>query len=161
MWRNLTLFCMGCTPVVSGPTGVTMLPARIIPFTERSERNSLVPPQRQTVVLIGRDPELLGLRAKLISSAGYVVHFMTPDHARAEVRKARPSQVWVFCHTLEFSELALLAVAIRSSAPDDKLLRLTGLNDTEQVPGLFDEMLEPVMGVDDLLRAVGHLAKRA
>jgi hypothetical protein len=138
-----------------------MLPARIIPFTERSERNSLVPPQRQTVVLIGRDAELLGLRAKLISSAGYVVHFMTPDHARAEVRKARPSQVWVFCHTLEFSELALLAVAIRSSAPDDKLLRLTGLNDTEQVPGLFDEMLEPVMGVDDLLRAVGHLAKRA
>jgi hypothetical protein len=53
-----------------------------------------------------------------------------PDEAVAEVQKARAAQVWVFCHTLEFYELALLAVAIRQRRPADKLLRLAGLNDT-------------------------------
>ena len=83
---------------------------------------------------------------------------MTPDQAMGEVRKEREAQVWVFCHTLEFYELALLAVAIRSSRPGDKLLRLTGLDEITQMPGLFDGLLEPVRGVDDLLRTVGELA---
>jgi hypothetical protein len=67
--------------------------------------------------------------------------------------------VWVFCHTLDFYELALLAVAIRNAHPADKLLRLTSLNDIGQVPGLFDELLEPIMGVDELLRVVAALAQ--
>jgi hypothetical protein len=111
------------------------------------------------VVQIGRDQELLRLRAKVISSAGYTVRSMTPDEATAELKKARGVSVWVFCHTLEFYELALLAVAIRKERSTDKLLRLTGLNDIRQVPGLFDELLEPVKGVDDLLRVVADLAK--
>jgi hypothetical protein len=83
---------------------------------------------------------------------------MTPDETMAEIRKARGGEVWVFCHTLEFCELALLAVAVRSNFPKDKLLRLTGLNDVQQVPGLFDGLLEPVKGVDDLLQTVAELA---
>jgi hypothetical protein len=86
---------------------------------------------------------------------------MTPDETMAEIRKARGGQVWVFCHTLEFYELALLAVAIRSTFPDDKLLRLIGLDDVGQVPGLFDGLLEPVKGVDDLLQAVAELATQS
>jgi hypothetical protein len=86
---------------------------------------------------------------------------MTPEESTAEIRQARGGQVWVFCHTLEFYELTLLAVAIRSNFPEDKLLRLTGLNDVGQVPGLFDELLEPVKGVDDLLRAVAELTARS
>ena len=86
---------------------------------------------------------------------------MTPEETTAEVRRARGGQVWVFCHTLEFYELALLAVAIRSSWPEDKLLRLSGLNDVGQAPGLFDELLEPVKSVDDLLRAVAELATQS
>jgi hypothetical protein len=86
---------------------------------------------------------------------------MTPEETTAEIRKARGGQVWVFCHTLEFFELALLAVAIRSSWPDDKLLRLSGLNDVGLAPGLFDELLEPVKGVDDLLRSVAELAAQS
>ena len=101
------------------------------------------------------------LRAKVISTAGYTVHSMTPDETTAEIRKARGGQVWVFCHTLEFYELALLAVAIRSSWPEDKLLRLSGLDDVRQAPGLFDELLEPVKSVDDLLRAVAELATQS
>ena len=57
---------------------------------------------------------------------------MFPDEATAEVQKERGGRVWVFCHTLELYELALLAVAIRNSCPSDKLLRLSGLNDVEQ-----------------------------
>jgi hypothetical protein len=83
---------------------------------------------------------------------------MTPDQVPAEFQKTHGPRVWVFCHTLDFYELALLAAAIRNRHPADKLLRLGSLNDIEQAPGLFDELLEPVMGVDELLRLVATLA---
>ena len=131
-----------------------MLPGRVIPFGDPSDPHSQSRrPQR--VVQIGRDPELLRLRARIITSAGYTVHSMAPDEATAELRTARAAQIWVFCHTLEFYELALLAVAVRSNRPEDKLLRLTGFNDNGLAPGLFDELLEPVNGIDDLLQVSG------
>lgn len=131
-----------------------MLPGRVLPFpySQPTERSRFV-------VLVGRDQELLRLRARIIRSAGHSVYSVTPDEAVAEVQKERAAQVWVFCHTIEFYELALLAVAIRQRRPADKLLRLAGLNETVQPPGLFDELLEPVEGVDDLLRVVAALAK--
>jgi hypothetical protein len=137
-----------------------MLPGRVIPFLVPVDPPSAGAEQPNIVVQIGRDEELLRLRAKVISSAGYTVHSMTPDQATGELKKAQGARVWVFCHTLEFYELALLAVAIRRERPADKLLRLTGLNDIRQVPGLFDELLEPVKGVDDLLRMVADLARQ-
>jgi hypothetical protein len=137
-----------------------MLPGRVIPFLVPVDPPSGSAEQPNIVVQIGRDEELLRLRAKVISSAGYTVHSMTPDQATGELKKAQGVRVWVFCHTLEFYELALLAVAIRRERPTDKLLRLTGLNDIRQVPGLFDELLEPVKGVDDLLRMVADLARQ-
>jgi hypothetical protein len=137
-----------------------MLPGRVLPFTASRDPHSRLAGPPQMVVQIGRDPELLRLRAKLISSAGYTVHSMTPDEATAEAKKVSGPKVWVFCHTLEFYELALLAVAIRSSWPEDKLLRLTGLNDIAYAPWLFDQLLEPVKGVDDLLRVVADLARQ-
>lgn len=136
-----------------------MLPGRVIPFLIPGDHPCPAADQPNIVVQIGRDEELLRLRAMVISSAGYTVHSMTPDQATAELRKTDGVRVWVFCHTLEFYELALLAIAIRKQRPADKLLRLTGLNDIRQVPGLFDELLEPVKGVDDLLRMVADLAK--
>jgi hypothetical protein len=137
-----------------------MLPRRVIPFLYRSNSCRQNADRPQTVFQIGRDQELLRLRAKIISRAGYTVQSMTPDQVPAEVREARGARVWVFCHTLDFYELALLAVAIRNSHPADKLLRLTSLNDVGQAPGLFDELLEPIMGVDELLRVVAALAQR-
>jgi hypothetical protein len=138
-----------------------MLSGRLIPFAEPSEPRSQVPQRPQMVVQVGRDRELLRLRAQIISSAGYTVHSMTPDEAFGDVRKEEEARVWVFCHTLEFYELALLAVAVRSSRPSDKLLRLTGLNDVGHMPGLFDGLLEPIRSVDDLLRTVSELATQS
>jgi hypothetical protein len=137
-----------------------MLLGRVIPFSEPGDPHSQAPGRPQMVVQIGRDPELLRLRARIISSAGYTVYSMTPEEATSEIRKTRAAQVWVFCHTLEFYELALLAVAVRNSRPEDKLLRLIGLNDTRLAPGLFDEFFEPVNGVDDLLQVVAELSKQ-
>jgi len=136
-----------------------MLPGRVIPFSPSIDSPCHAPQRSNIVVQIGPDEELLRLRAMVLSSAGYTVHSMAPDQATAELEQAREVHVWVFCHTLEFYELALLAVGIRKTRPGDKLLRLTGLNDVRQVPGLFDELLEPVRGVDDLLRMVADLAK--
>ena len=102
-----------------------MLAGRVISFTEPRDPHFQFAGAPSIVIQIGRDQELLRLRAKIISSAGYTVHSMTPDQATAEVRKDTRPKVWVFCHTLEFYELALLAVAIRNSWPADKLLRLS------------------------------------
>ena len=131
---------------------------RAIPFTGSDGPRYQGAQRNQRVVQIGRDGQLLRLRGKVLSTAGYIVHSATPDEAPAEVRKASGVQVWVFCHTIEFYELALLAVAIRSSRPADKLLRLNTPNDIGQLPGLFDGFLEPAHGVEDLLRAVDDLA---
>jgi hypothetical protein len=138
----------------------SMLPGRVLPFAERVDACSEATERFRIVIQVGRDRELLRLRARIIKSAGHSVHSVTPDEAVAEVQKARAAQVWVFCHTIEFYELALLAVAIRQRRPADKLLRLAGLNDPGQPPGLFDELLEPVEGVDDLLRVVAELARK-
>ncbi len=136
-----------------------MWPRRAIPFTGPEESRTQRATRNQRVLQIGRDTELLRRRAKVLGSAGYTVHSMTPDQAQAELRKANGAQVWVFCHTLDFYELALLAVAIRNSRPSDKLLRVNSLEDIGQLPGLFDGFLEPTDGVDELLQAVDHLAK--
>jgi hypothetical protein len=135
-----------------------MLPRGVIPFKNRSNSRRQNAGGPQTVFQIGRNQELLRLRAKIISCAGYTVQSMTPDQVPAELREARGARVWVFCHTLDSHELALFAVAIRNSHPADKLLRLTGLNNIGQAPGLFDELLEPIMGVGELLRVVAALA---
>jgi hypothetical protein len=133
--------------------------ARVIPFSLPIDQPILDSDRSNLVVQIGRDEELLRLRAMVLSAAGYTVHSLTPDQTTEELKKARGVRVWVFCHTLEFYELALLALAIRKERPTDKLLRLSGLNDIRQVPGLFDELLEPAKGVDDLLRMIADLAK--
>jgi hypothetical protein len=135
-----------------------MLPGRVIPFLIPGDHPCPAKDQPSIVVQIGRDEELLRLRAMVMSSAGYIVHSMTPDQATAELRKADGDRVWLFCHTLEFYELALLAFAIRKERPTDKLLSLSCLNELRQLTGLFDELLEPVKGVDDLLRMVAGLA---
>jgi hypothetical protein len=134
-----------------------MLPGRVIPFLVPVDPPCPSAKQPNIVVQIGCDEELLRLRAKVISSAGYAVHSVRPDQATAELQKAHGARVWIFCHTLQFYELAFLAAAIRKERPGDKLLRLSGLHDIRRVPSLFDELLEPVKGVDDLLRVVADL----
>jgi hypothetical protein len=133
-----------------------MLLRRVIPFAKVFSGAA-----RPQLVQIGRDRELMRLRAKLIHSAGYSVHSIFPEEATATVRSVSGARVWVFCHTLEFYELALLAVAIRHSCPADKLLRLIGLHDIQQPQGLFDELLDSVRGVDELLQVVSRLVKQS
>jgi hypothetical protein len=135
-----------------------MLP-RIIPFMNRSSSRRQHAGRPQTVLQVGRDQELLRLRAKIISCAGYTIQSMTPDQVFAEVQQGPSPRVWVFCHTLDFFEVALLAVAIRNARPADKLLRLNSLNDTGQAPELFDELLDPSTGVDELLGVVASMAQ--
>jgi hypothetical protein len=135
-----------------------MLPGKVIPFADPSQKISPRGALSQIVVQIGRDRELLRLRAKVIRTAGYTVHSISPDEAIADVLKLSGGKVWVFCHTLEVYELALLAVAVRNSCPSDRLLRLTGLDYIQQPKELFDDLLAAVHGVDELLQGIDRLA---
>jgi hypothetical protein len=135
-----------------------MLPGRVIQF-KGSESGLQTVERIHRVLQIGRDGELLHLRAKVLGSAGYTVHSISPEQTPAELGRATVPQVWVFCHTLEFYELALLAVAIRNDRPADKLLRMNSLDDIGQLPELFDGFVGPADSVDKLLQAVDDLAK--
>jgi hypothetical protein len=135
-----------------------MLPLRIIPFSNLLTQRRTAPVNPISIVQVSRDQELSRLRAKVLVSAGHLVRSIAPEESTAESKVPGPERVWVFCHTLEFYELALMAVAIRRIRPADKLLRLTGLEDVNQVPGLFDGFLDPVEGVEELLQAVAHLS---
>lgn len=139
-----------------------MLPGRVIPFAEPNGNTSMGQVWLQnSVVQIGRDPELLRLRARVMHHAGFCVHSLVPDELTSQLPNAPGGQVWVFCHTLQDYEPALLATAIRSSRPADKLLRLAGLHDAEQAQVFFDEWLEPTEGVDELLLAINRLMKQS
>jgi hypothetical protein len=134
-----------------------MITARVIPFSNpQSLTTAGATPL--SIVQVSRDAELSRLRAKVLTTAGHSVISITPEESTAECNVAGPNRVWVFCHTVEFYELALMAVAIRRTKPDDKLLRMIGLEDIGQAPGLFDELLEPIKGVEGLLRAVAALS---
>lgn len=137
-----------------------MLPRRVIPFSSPDHHLCHGPEGSGVVIQISRDEELSRLRAMVIRSAGYTVYSVAPEGALAALQEARGAQVWVFCHTIEFYEFAPLAAAIRRVRPTDKVLRLTGLDDVRQASDLFDERLEPVNGVDDLLRTVADLARQ-
>lgn len=131
---------------------------KVIPFSSDAGSFPTVPGVPICIVQVGRDPELSRLRAKVLTSAGYSVRSITPEESTAEWKMAGTGVVWIFCHTIEFYELALIAVAIRRARPEDRLLRMIGLEDVRQAPGLFDELLQPIEGVDGLLLAVRTLS---
>ena len=135
-----------------------MLPGRVIPFITSPDPSDNAAGRSHLVIQVGRDPELCRLRAKVLTAAGHSVQTFAPEEATGEFNRPGKERVWVFCHTMEFYELALMAVAIRRARPADKLLRLTGLEDVLQAPGLFDGLLEPIRGVDGLLTAVSELS---
>ena len=137
-----------------------MLTGRVIPFSSHPEPGAQSATPRLSIIQVGRDPELSRLRARVLSAAGHSVHSIAPEESTAQHKSPGADRVWVFCHTVEFYELALMAVAIRRVRPNDKLLRMVGLEDVQQVPVLFDGLLEPIKGVDGLLSAVAELAAR-
>jgi hypothetical protein len=161
--RYLTLWKVERTRITSflsrksGP----MPSGRFVPFAEPAGPRSLAADAPYQIVQVGRDRELLHLRGRIISAAGYSVVSLAPSEATEEIPRARDATVWLFCHTLEFYELSPLAVSIRRRRRHDKLLRLAGLDDVGLPPGVFDGLLDPLEGVDDLLQMVASLAKQA
>jgi hypothetical protein len=108
------------------------------------------------VLQIGRDLELLRLRASIIASAGYAVQSMTPDQVPAEFQKTRGRGSGYFA--TRWISMSWLFLRPLSAISTGRTSFLSPLNDIQQAPGLFDELVEPTMGVDKLLRLVATLA---
>ena len=130
---------------------------RLLLFADVPTRPERLGKSTGRVVQIGKDPELLRLRGKLLANAGHRVRSFPPEQARAEMERADDSQLWIFCHTLAFYELADTAHAIRSSRPATRLLLLAGLHRIGPAATLFNEILKPAAGVDELLAIVASL----
>ena len=131
-----------------------MIPGRVIPFSQQSDRCQTSARTLLSIVQVSGDRELSRLREKVLVSAGHSVLSIRPDELAAASTVSREPRVWIFCHTIEFYELASMAVTVRRMRPADKLLLLTGLNDTGQVPIAFDGRLDPVAGLTGLLQTV-------
>ena len=135
-----------------------MAQGKVIPFAgpaaTQSEDPKMPKGRRKTVVQLGRDPYLLGLRARVISSVGFDVASDAPENLHVQLADSQSAKIWIFCHSLEFHEFLALAAAVRRERPTDKLLRLNGLDEGTAPDHLVDHCLEPPTTVDDLLRAV-------
>ena len=137
-----------------------MAHCRVIPFAEPAEKHldkTAPVVVRRSIIQLGRDQNLLALRARVIESSGASVHSIAPEEAETELANTQMPKIWIFCHTLEFREFVSLATRVRRERPTDKLLRLNGLDEARSSKDLVDRWLEPVSTVEDLLRMVADL----
>lgn len=135
-----------------------MAQGKVIPFADpaatQSDATKMPKGRRRTVVQLGRDSYLLGLRARVIHSVGFDVASATPEDLHVQLAESQSAKIWIFCHSLAFHEFLTLAAAVRRERPTDKLLRLNGLDEGTAPAHLVDHCLEPPTTVDDLLRAI-------
>ena len=126
-----------------------MAQKKLIPFEVEEKQ-----PRYATVIQLSRDPHLSGLRARVLASAGLQVCSVFPDEIGTQLAGSQSPQIWIFCHSIHFHEFVALAAIVRRTHPEDKLLRLSGLDDTLAPAKLVDGSLEPPTTVEELLRAV-------
>jgi hypothetical protein len=139
--------------------------------TPKVLRFSLVPspePQSQAnprvaglpVVSVGRDPVLLRLREQILSEANVAVLSLSPEEAEPEARMSQP-RLWVFCSTVEFTQLIYLACNVRCFSPESRLLLLQGMRPVGSEARLFHRILDPEESIDNMLRIIIRLTSVA
>lgn len=120
-------------------------------------RSSIEADNRPYVFLVGQDKGLLNLREQLLGTQIAGIRSMICGEAAEEARSPE-GRVWIFCSTIELSQLIQLACTIRRFSRGSRLLLLEGPNSSEFGAPLFDRILLPMAGVDELLRAVEELS---
>ena len=121
-------------------------------LAERQSRGELLP-----IISVGDDETLLALREKIIKGKGYSVLSLTSVEAELIAHSSEP-HLWVFCSTIDLGQLAYLACAVRRQSPRSLLLLLAGARPVGCEAALFQRVLSPIDGVDELLETIGELA---
>jgi hypothetical protein len=127
----------------SSRTGKDRVPARSTP---------------RSIISVGKDPELLRLREKVIGSQSSLsIHSMTPREADSWSARTEP-HLWVFCHTVELPWLVYLACRVSCFSPESRLILLEGTQRIGLESSLFHLIVRPTDGVDGFLEAVTSLS---
>ena len=109
------------------------------------------------VISVGRDLILLKLREQILSEVNVAICSFSPEEAESEARSSQP-RLWVFCNTIEFTQLIYLACNVRCFSPNSRLLLLPGIRPVGSEARLFHRILDPDEGIDEMLRAITRLS---
>lgn len=110
------------------------------------------------ILSVGRNPEILRLRERVIvSRSDLKVLSLTPDEADRWARSSR-ARLWIFCSTVELPKLVSLACNVRRHSPDNRLLLLQGARTPGFERSLFHRVIRPLERTGVLLDAVSDLA---
>lgn len=111
-----------------------------------------------SVLSVGRDPEILRRRERVIASQSDLsVRSLTPEEAERWARSPE-ARLWIFCSTIELPRLVHLACCVRRYSPASRLLLMEGARAPGFELSLFHRAIPPLEGPDFLVNAVSHLA---
>jgi hypothetical protein len=101
------------------------MPSPKVLYFKDPDRRAYDRPPVPKIISIGRDKQLLAQRKDLLISAGMQVRSLTPEEAEPEARLsiARP---WIFCNTVELTQLVYLGCSVRRNSPGSRLLLVEG-----------------------------------
>jgi hypothetical protein len=112
----------------------------------------------QSIISVGRDPELLRLREQaILRQSSLSIRSMTPDEAAEWSGRPEP-RLWIFCHTVEQPRLVNLACKVLRFSPESRLILLEGPQRIGFESSLFHLVVRPSDGVDGILEAVNSLS---
>jgi hypothetical protein len=115
----------------------------------------------RSIVLVGRDQELLRLRQQAIrSQSSLEVHSLAPEEADSWSARTQP-HLWVFCHTVELPRLVYLACRVLRFSPESRLILIEGRQRIGFESSLFHRILRPSDGPGGFLDAVSDLSAAA
>lgn len=120
---------------------------------EEREREGLF---GRLVISIGEDEALLKLRELVLRHNGYSVASLGVDQAASQSKSTEPN-LWIFCSSVEFSNLLYLASNVRRYSPGSKLLLLEGTRGVGVEGTLFHGVLPATGGVDVMLKTIREL----
>jgi hypothetical protein len=109
------------------------------------------------VISVGKDKQILHMRAKLLIHGGYSVRSMAPEDAETDARS--PTRcVWIFCSSVDLAQLIYLACSIRRYSHSSRLLLIEGSRPIKFEAALFHRVLKDEDGGSTLIAAVSEMA---
>lgn len=114
--------------------------------------------QTASVLMIGRDPQLMSYRSAVLATAKLSVQNASPTQAQTILQNGADYDVVILSHTLDPTEILELEKTVRSRKPGAKLLLMLGPGDVPPDCVAFDATMHGLDGPSAFIHTVRRLA---
>ena len=111
------------------------------------------PNHKPTVLSVGAHPELLSLRAAVLSNAGYAVFTTTDPHEADSRIKKGDCAVLLLCYSIAQDWRNQMAENFRKHRPDSRIVGITNEPESDN-PTDTDALVFGIEGAEALLAAI-------